>query len=112
MGKSYSSTNQEDNRLYVEGGGVGLAPGSNLSIQDYFSDNVSDAMKEVLALAGTVGGYSLGTVEKAIQSVENVNAVLGEQLHRTEVGSADILPKMVMYIAIAVVAYSVLKKVF
>ena len=114
--KSYSTTIQEDNRVFAEEAEIMVGSGANVA--------VSYPGSIIVERQGVVGDIVIQEftpqVQKTIAQVvetfaetsQEVTEVLGQKLLTTQQGVASILPEMAKYIALAVVAVVVARKVW
>jgi len=125
---SRSSSKQQDNRTIVESGALGIAPitisdsaynnqlgihvtesgglsiGQNGTYYNAFSDNAKEVLNNAISAIVGIGTLSTNAIEQA-------NRALSEKLRETEIGNADIFPRVVKLLVIGGVAIAVLRPI-
>lgn len=114
--KSYSTSIQEDNRVIAEEAEIMVGSGANVAVS-YPGSIIIERQAEVGDIViqeytPEVQKTVANVVETFAETSKEVTEVLGQKLLTTQQGVASILPEMAKYIALAVVAVVVARKVW
>ena len=122
MGKSWSQTIMKDQRTVIEEAQIFAAPESDLTVTQALPGSVAIGERAVVGdivvqeyspgVQKTVGqlidSFSMAIGQSA-ETSQKVTEVLGEKLQQTQVGSASILPLILIAAVVVVVAGKVWK---